>query len=152
MLETVSEINKAWNWIGINAVEIIQTNDFGNIIFKTQQDDYFRICPEELSCEKIANSKSSLMKVLEDSEFIEDWQMKNLVLIANSKLGKLKALERYYLVIPAVIGGTYSAENIQKISFSELISLSGNLAYQIKDIEDGQKIKLNTTNIPKGFN
>jgi len=42
-----------------------------------------------------------------------------------------------------VLGSDYEVENIAKISFDELISISGDLALQINDLKDGQKIKLN---------
>ena len=33
----ITEINNAWNWKGIKATEIIRTNEFGNVIFKTDK-------------------------------------------------------------------------------------------------------------------
>ena len=47
------------------------------------------------------------------------------------------------LKMSAVIGGEYEKSNLGKISFSELIAFSGDLGFQIKDLKDGQKIKLN---------
>ncbi|RKD89879.1 hypothetical protein [Mangrovibacterium diazotrophicum] len=35
----LTTINKAWNWIGVKAKEIMQTNDFGNIIFKSTKKE-----------------------------------------------------------------------------------------------------------------
>jgi hypothetical protein len=46
----------------------------------------------------------------------------------------------------AVIGGEYEKSNLGKINFSELIAYSGNLGFQIKDVKDGQKIKLSIEN------
>lgn len=143
MDKMIVEINKAWNWKGFNATEIVRTNDFGNVIFKTEKNAYWRICPEEISCEKIAESKSEFDRILTDSEFIEDWQMTNLVNIAKSEIGELDENQKYCLKMPAVIGGEYKKSNIGKISFTELISFSGDLGFQIKDLKDGQKIKLN---------
>jgi hypothetical protein len=142
----IIEINKAWNWKGFNATEIIRTNDFGNVIFKTDKSEYWRICPEETSCEKIAESESEFDRLLTDSEFIEDWEMTNLVEFAKSELGVLEENQKYCLKMPAVIGGKYEKDNLGKISFTELISFSGNLGFQIKDLKDGQKIKLNIKN------
>jgi hypothetical protein len=48
--------------------------------------------------------------------------------------------------MPAVIGGKYEGSNIGKINFSELIAFSGDLGFQIKDLKDGQKIKLKIKN------
>ncbi|MFY0715422.1 DUF1851 domain-containing protein [Seonamhaeicola sp. NFXS20] len=142
----IAEINKAWNWKGFNATEIVRTNDFGNVIFKTDKNEYWRICPEEISCGKIAESESEFDRLSTDSEFIEDWQMTNLVNIAKSELGELEENQKYCLKMPAVIGGEYEKSNIGKISFAELISFSGDLGFQIKDLKDGQKIKLNIKN------
>lgn len=142
----ITEINKAWNWKGFNATEIIRTNEFGNVIFKTDKNEYWRICPEEISCEKIAETESEFDRISASSEFIEDWEMKNLVNIAISELGELKENEKFCLKMSAVIGGEYEKSNLGKISFSELIAFSGDLGFQIKDLKDVQKIKLNIKN------
>jgi len=137
----IAEINKAWNWKGFNATEIIRTNDFGNVIFKTDKNEYWRICPEETSCEKIAESESEFDRLSTNSEFIEDWEMTNLVEVAKSELGELAENQKYCLKMPAVVGGKHEKSNIGKISFTELISFSGDLGFQIKDLKDGQKIQ-----------
>nr|WP_321485567.1 T6SS immunity protein Tdi1 domain-containing protein [uncultured Draconibacterium sp.] len=138
----ISEINKAWNWKGFIATQIIRYNDFGNIIFKTDKNEYWRICPEELSCEKVALSQIELDELLGDSVFKEDWEMGKPVKTALDKLGKLDNDEKYCLIIPASVGGTYESKNMEKIRFSELISVSGDLAKQINDMKDGQAIEI----------
>ncbi|WP_394747648.1 T6SS immunity protein Tdi1 domain-containing protein [Spongiimicrobium salis] len=139
----VDSINKAWHWLGFHATKIIGTNDFGNVIFKTENGEFWRLCPEEISCKKIAASQSELDHLYHDSQFIEDWEMTNFKRLAKSELGELHKNQKYCLKKPAAIGGKYVASNIGKISFEELISFSGSLGFQIKDLKDGQKIKLN---------
>lgn len=138
----IAEINNSWNWKGFTAIEVIRTNEFGNIIFKTDKNEYWRLCPEEISCEKVANNESEFIKISSASEFIEDWEMTNLVKIAKGQLGELEHDQKYCLKLAAVIGGQYEKSNLGKISFSKLISLSGDLGFQIKDLKDGQKIKM----------
>jgi hypothetical protein len=75
----ITEINNAWNWKDLNAIEIIRVNDFGNVIFKTDQNNYWRICPEEISCEKIAETEQEFDNIIADQDFIADWDMTNLV-------------------------------------------------------------------------
>ncbi len=142
----IAIINKAWNWKGFNAIEIVRTNEFGNVIFKTDKNEYWRICPEEISCEKIAETESEFNTILSDSEFIKDWEMTNLLEVAKAELGELENDQKYCLKLAAVIGGQYEKSNLGKISSLELISLSGDLGYQIKDLEDGQKITLDVKN------
>lgn len=138
----LTAINKAWDWIGVRAIEIVKINDFGNVIFKSKENEFWRICPEELYCEKIADSLSTLEILLQDSEFIEDWEMLNLVKIAKETVGKLNEGEKYCLKLPGVLGGEYKLENIGKVSQLEQIRFSGDLAKQIKDLPDGTKFKL----------
>jgi len=69
--------------------------------------------------------------------------MINLIEVAKSKLGTLEEGQKYCLKMPAVIGGEYSELNLGKIDFLKLIGLSGDLGFQIKDIKDGERIRLN---------
>lgn len=140
-----AQINQAWNWSGVIADEILDTNDFGNIIFRSINDEIYRICPEELSIESIASNMNEYDDLKSDDEFILDWEMTKLVEIAKMEVGELKEFEKYCLKIPAVIIQDYSSKNIGKIKFSELISVSGDLAYQIRDLKDGQKVNLKIT-------
>jgi hypothetical protein len=135
-------INNAWNWKGFNAIELVKSNDFGNVIFKTDKNQYWRICPEELNCEKIANSIFELENLFQDNDYILDWEMQELLKIAIKELGELENDQKYCLKMPAAIGGLYDKTNLGKISFSELISFSGDIGFQIKDIKDGERIEL----------
>lgn len=135
-------INEGWSWFGFLTDEIKMVNDFGNLIVITKNGDYLRICPEELSCKFIAKTEKEYTNVINSDFFHEDWRMENLVRIVEGKFGKLGKNEKFCLKTPAVIGGKYSKPNIGKITFRELILFSGELAFQIKDLEDGQKIKL----------
>lgn len=136
------QINSAWHWSGIDAIKILETNDFGNIIFISSNNKVFRICPEELFIENIASSLAEFEKLKLNEDFMIDWKMTKLVELAKSKEGELNQFEKYCLKIPAVISQDYSINNISKIKFAQLIAVSGDLAYQIKDLEDGQTVDL----------
>ena len=136
----INEINNAWNWKGINATEIIRTNDFGNVIFKTDTKEYWRICPEEVTCEKIADNESEFKKLMSDSEFIEDWEMTRIIETAKSVVGELTSDEKYCLKMPALVGGQYEKSNYGKAPFRELVLFSGSLAKQTANLKDGQRI------------
>ena len=142
----IKKVNKAWSWTGVSAMKIEMVNEFGNIIIHSMKGKYFRICPEELSCEKIADSEKEYTTIINRLEFQEDWKMNNFVKVAREKLGELREGEKYCLKVPAVIGGEYSKQNFDKLTFEELIFFSGDLASQIKNLKDGQKIELKIKN------
>lgn len=145
-MNPLETINQSWNWKKINATEIIEENDFGNVIFKTIEGEYWRVCPEEVCCEKLAANETEFELVCSQTEFSRDWKMENLVAIAKEKLGALETNQKYCLKIPAPIGGEYEESNFGKINFLELLSFAGDLAKQIDGLEDGVEIRLEIKN------
>jgi hypothetical protein len=139
MLEVVRE---AWAWSGLDPAAVVAENAFGNLIVLAVDGVYWRICPEETSCERIAPDTGQFAAMSGNEEFRTDWEMTLLVELAQQTLGPLTAGRCYCLKVPAVIGGNYDAANLGMISRAELIAFSGDLARQIKDVPDGGQITL----------
>ena len=146
---TVTAINQAWHWTGLEAAEVIRTNVFGNVLFRTVAGEYWRICPEELLCERVAAEASELSELLADPDFVLDWQMTKLLQAATAKLGDLGDIQAFCLRVPAVLGGTYDNENLAVLPLLELLAVSGDLACQIKDLPEGQRVRMTVRKPPK---
>ena len=144
-MTVIDQVRAAWSWIGIDPVEVVGENDFGNLIVKDALGRYWRLSPEECSCEVVASNRYDLDVLSKNQEFLRDWHMSALVNYAFKTLGVLPEGYKYCLKVPGVLGGEYGGENIAKISFDELINASGYIAKQIKDLPDGSKIKLKVT-------
>ncbi len=136
----VDMINKFWQWMGFTASSVVMTNEFGNIIFVTDKEQYWHMAPDQLSCTMVAPSTVIWEMVKEEEAFKNNWDMSTIISVAEEKIGPLNEGEVYCLKLPAVLGGLYDAENIGKISQEALIRFSGEMAYQIKDLPDGEKI------------
>lgn len=139
----IEEIRSAWGWTGLVPDEVVGQNDFGNLIVRDIGGLYWRICPEELDCQVIANSRAQLDVLSNDQEFLQDWCLLRMVEIAKTMFGELPNDRKYCLKIPGVLGGPYDESNIGTISLTELIRASGNLAVQVKDLPDGSRVQLN---------
>lgn len=144
-MQLFEEVRSAWGWVGIEPVELIDDNDFGNLILKDVRGQYWRLCPEDLYCEVVANSREELDRLSKDQEFLRDWYMRGLVDQAFQRLGALAPGRKYCLKIPGVLGGEYGGDNLGTISFDELIRASGHIAQRIADLPDGASIKLSVT-------
>ncbi|MDM1299479.1 DUF1851 domain-containing protein [Empedobacter falsenii] len=142
----LSTINENWKWKGVNVIKIIDQNDFGNIIFQNIDNSVWRIYPEELECIKIAINLEDFNSLKLDNDFIIDWNFEHLVNKCKEEIGNFELNEKYYLIIPAILGVKYETPNIRKISFEELISISADLAFQVNNLADGQKIIFKTLN------
>ena len=141
-MSLIQEIKNSWGWIGIEPINIVGENDFGNLIIEDSEGFYWRLCPEDAYCEVVAKSRKELDILSTDQEFLNDWYMQNLVDQAKEKLGNLNEGYKYHLIISGVLGGAYDISNIAKAPLVELIRLSGDIALQIKDLPDGANIKL----------
>ncbi len=140
--ELNNEIRSAWSWIGLEPVRIIAGNDFGNLIIEDKKGSYWRLCPEECSCTRIATNHEELQTLLKDPKFSEDWEMVQIVEVARQVCGPLSEGRKYALKIPGCLGGDYVAENFAIIPLIELIGFSGSIALQTKDMADGTEIEL----------
>ena len=143
-MQILQRIADDWGWRGVRPRALVMQNEFGNVIFTDDEEQYWRICPEELSCEVVAAGKDDFARLQNSSEFAEDWAMRALVDEAHTMLGVPAAASCYCLKIPATLGGAYAAENIGTIDRGELISFAGDLARQIDGLPDGAQIELKT--------
>lgn len=141
-MSIISEIRESWSWVGIEPSEIVRENHFGNLLIKDFQNRIWRLCPEDVYCEIVAESDEELNELLHSPEFKSDWDMKALVGQATQKLGALKDGYKYYLVVPGVLGGEYAASNIKAAPLAEIVRLSGHIGKQIRDLPDGAEIQL----------
>ncbi|KFI08886.1 T6SS immunity protein Tdi1 domain-containing protein [Massilia sp. BSC265] len=144
-MQLLEEVRSAWGWVGIEPVDLIDENDFGNLILKDVRGKYWRLCPEDLYCQVVASSRDELDQLAKDQEFLRDWYMRGVVDQAFQRLGALAPGRKYYLKIPGALGGEYGGDNLGTISFDELIRASGHIAQQIAELPDGASVKLSVT-------
>lgn len=140
-MELIEHIEQAWGWTGIKPVKVVGENDFGNLMVRDQQGQYWRICPEDLYCKLIAEDRGVLDSLIQEEEFQKDWNVPALVEEARAKVGPLGQGRKYCLKIPGLLGGEYGGSNLASSSLVELIAASGDIAFQIKDLPDGTQIK-----------
>ena len=56
-MELLGQVRSAWGWVGIEPVDLIDDNDFGNLIIEDVGGQYWRLCPEDLYCEVVASNR-----------------------------------------------------------------------------------------------
>jgi hypothetical protein len=141
-MDILKEVKDAWGWAGIDPVEVVAQNDFGNLVLRDRDGRFWRLCPEDVYCTIIANSIEEYNELIKDDEFNVDWFMAPIVAEAKKRLGPLKAGYKYSLVIPGILGGEYTGKNLQSVPFEEVIRFSGKVGLQVKDLPDGAEVDL----------
>lgn len=139
-------IAEHWGWVGIRPQRIVGENDFGNFLIEDDVGHFWRLCPEDLYCRVVAESKTELNVLSNDQDFLRDWNMKELVGQAKARTGLLKPGYKYSLKIPGVLGGEYGGSNLAQLPIRELISFSASIAKQVANLPDGAKIEFKIIN------
>jgi hypothetical protein len=65
MLDTIAD---AWGWKGVRPRALVMQNAFGNVIF-TDDGQYWRICPEELSSTVVATNGEEFARLRSSEGF-----------------------------------------------------------------------------------
>lgn len=138
----VELIRQAWGWLGIEPVEVVGENDFGNLLIKDREGRYWRLCPEDCYCQVVATNRQELDALSINQAFLHDWYMRSLVESAHERLGPLPEGTKYCLRIPGVLGGKYSGDNLAIAPLNELVLFAGDIAKQIHELPDGAAVKL----------
>ena len=141
-MSILNEIKDSWGWVGIDPQEVVIENEFGNLIIKDSNDRFWRLCPEDVYCEVVAESIEEYNTLIKNEEFLEDWFMTAMVKEAEKLLGTLEAGQKYHMVIPGILGGEYGGSNVKVAPLHEIVRFSGDLGKQIKDLPEGAQIEL----------
>jgi hypothetical protein len=142
MTDILKVIQEAWGWCGIEPAEVIAVSPFGNVIVLDTLGGVWRICPEELAATKIAHEMPEFEALRDDTEFVRDWEMEVFRAEAERTLGPADKGRCYCLKIPAILGGQYASANLGTISIAELLGTSGSMAFQIKELPNGARVRL----------
>jgi hypothetical protein len=141
-MELTVAIKEGWAWSGADPLAVIEMNRFGNVIFKDRAGLYWRVMPEELKCEVLASEEHEFTQLWKSEDFQVDWRMDLLADEAEAVFGPLGACQSYYFLVPNVLVGSFSIENMRVISTLELMRVSGSMALQIRNLADGTQVEI----------
>ncbi len=138
----IEVINENWGWTGLKTVEIFSFNAFGNVLVKAEDGKYWRISPEELSCEVVANDRAELSQLMNDADFLETWESFELTNEAEKCLGELEVGEKYCLKLPLSLGGLIEPDNLGKLDHQKLLQITGEMAQHIQGLSEEERLRL----------
>jgi len=139
-MSILDTVTAAWGWVGITPEKVIAENEFGNLIIKDLEGMYWRLCPEDLYCEVVADDDADYNELVKDEEFNQDWFMEVMVQKASEKFGPLEEGFKYHMLEPGALGGKYAVFNIKPIELERIVKFSGELAQKVHRAGD-KKVK-----------
>lgn len=133
---TLDDVNEAWGWVGLAAIELMGENEFGNLIMLDEDGAYWRLSPHALSCQTVAEDDEQMAALSYNQRFLHDWYMTELVHLARRTLGPLDPGRKYCLKVPSVLGGEFAGDNLATAPLRELIRFSGDVAQHYDSAPD----------------
>ena len=133
-------IADGWGWAIKEPISVVAINDFGNAVICDAEGRYFRIIPEDLACNFLTDDSDVLRCIINSEEFQVDWDMQPLRRESEEAHGPLDTGQCYHLVTPSVLGGSYTVDNVRRISIVDWLGGAGTIAKQIQGMPDGSKV------------
>lgn len=132
-----------WSWALLaEATRVLAQNSFGNVLVELSDGSIWRVCPEDVTAAKVAESESAIPELWADQEFQTDWAGDAWIEVAEPALRPLGEGQCYGFKIWPVLGGAYDVENMTIKSRLEWLAVSGDVGRQIKDLPPGAQIRL----------
>ena len=132
-----------WSWVlQPEATRVLAQNRFGNVLVELNDGSIWRVCPEDVTAAKVAESEGAIPELWADQEFQTDWAGDAWIEVAEPVLGPLEEGQCYGFKIWPVLGGAYEVENMAIKSTVEWLAVSGDVGRQIKDLPHGAQIGL----------
>ncbi len=141
----LKRILETWTWLTGENKTVIALTKLGDALLKDTDNKLYFLNTAEGSLKIISENYLDFIDLKLDNEVYEELFLTKLVdeLNRNYKLLSPKQVYSFYKL--PLIGGTYDMENIYAVNLYEHYNLTGEIHLQLKDMPDGTKININTS-------
>jgi len=131
----------AWGWTGISFAEIRAVSPMGHVVFADAEGCLHYFDPGLLAIEPLGNEEATREHFAsEETRLI--WDATALTDAARERLGDCSEGSVYSPNPLALLEGNYDGEELCIMPLAELISLTGEIARQTKDLPPGSRFRI----------
>lgn len=140
-----NRLTESWSWlIGTDKKPILMSS-IGDLFLTDKNGACYWLNVGEGIFEKVTENVEQFKAKLKDNAQVDEWFLIGLVEKLKETGLKLKDKHLYgYKKLP-VLGGEYEPENFELTDIEVHFELSGQIHKQIKDLPDGTKVNIKTT-------
>jgi len=138
----IEDILSCWKWKVADVKAVAAMSVIGDLFLIGQDNAVYWLQTDGGAFTKVADDLQQFRPHLNDDDKVDNWFLALLVeqLLAAGKT--LKENEVYSFKKPPVLGGDYSAGNIEPTDMSILFGFAGQISEQIKDLHQGTKVNI----------
>jgi len=131
-----------WRWLIGPDLQPIVATVMGDVFLKSGDGCVSLLRTDIGELSRVAGSVEDLRNSMKDNALVQDWFMLNLLQKLIDTGAVRRANQVFGFVIPPVLGGEYSKENIRAVSLPDYLNFTGDVAQQIADLPDGATVQL----------
>jgi hypothetical protein len=130
-----------WGWTGIEFAEVCAVSPMGHVLFSDAEACFHYFDPGLLAIQALGNEEAARAHfATEETRLV--WQAVALVDAARERLGGCPEGSVYSLRPLALIEGNYRHDELCILPLAELISFTGEIARQTKDLPPGSQFRI----------
>lgn len=130
----------AWSAILPPVARVLRTNLFGDAFIVDESGSVHMLERAGCSAECVASSEEEFWQQVVDD--LKGWQLRALADECRGAGKMLNEEECYAFIVPPVLGGGYTVENVWVAPRREWFSVTADLFQQIKNLPDGSHVKI----------
>ena len=140
-MSVLDALRDGWAWTEINFAEVHAVSRMGHLLF-SDADGCFHYLDPELRTIEVLGDEQAARAYFDKEETRKVWQAIPLVEAARERLGECPEGSVYTLKPLALLEEDYAHENLCILPLKELISWTGDVTRQLKDLPDGSQYRI----------
>ena len=141
----LQDICSDWTWLISEQKNVLLVTVFGDMFLVGPDDEINWLDTGTGKFTRVADSVKHFEELLKDKAKFNDWFMTNIYIDLQKKNVQLKDNQVYGYKKMPVLGGEYSADNIEPTDISVHFSITGQVCKKTKDLPDGTKVNVSTS-------
>jgi Domain of unknown function (DUF1851) len=135
-----AELLSGWGWLVPAEFAVWLMNRFGDLFLILPDGSVHMLDVGAGSLTKMAESREEFSKLINEAGNADDWLMIPLVDRVMAAGMHLQPGQCYSLLIPPILGGDYTTENMVILPIFEHFGVYGSYHEQLRDVSDGTQV------------
>jgi hypothetical protein len=142
----LAALRSSWRWMIGDAWTPLLFSAIGDVFFEVPAGSVWWLSTATGSLEMVSESQANFRELL-GTEKADEWFLPGLVEALRKACKILQPNQCYkYAILPVFAEGSFSIENMYPVVAAEHFSLSGHLHESIRQLPDGQHVRVTVKN------
>ncbi|WP_260926862.1 hypothetical protein [Novosphingobium sp. 9] len=141
MSAVLRTLKREWGWTGVDFATVLMVSRMGHLVVADADGTVHYLDTDTRELLRLG-TEAQAEQYLADPEVQLVWRAEALVAAVRERLGATAPDEVYARTAEAMLNDTYDIQSFIKLPLTQLISFTGQVAHQMRDMPEGTPVKL----------